>query len=163
MGRGNMEEDESRVTGTNASEDESAYIVPVTDAQIRSLIYIVRGHQVMLDSDLAELYGVETKVLNQAVSRNPRRFPEGFCFRLAKQEVENLKSQIVTSSEDGWGGRRKPPRVFTDQGVSMLSAVLRSNTAIDVSVRIMNAFVEMRHFIASNATMFEQIRDMERH
>ncbi|WP_130810705.1 ORF6N domain-containing protein [Olsenella sp. Marseille-P4559] len=158
-----MEEDESRVTGTNASEDESAYIVPVTDAQIRSLIYIVRGHQVMLDSDLAELYGVETKVLNQAVSRNPRRFPEGFCFRLAKQEVENLKSQIVTSSEDGWGGRRKPPRVFTEQGVSMLSAVLRSNTAIDVSVRIMNAFVEMRHFIASNATMFGQIRDMERH
>lgn len=134
------------------------------DMQIRNMIYTVRGQQVMLDSDLAELYGVETKVLNQAVSRNSRRFPERFCFRITREEAEDLRSQIVTlrpelGNQDTWW--RYMPRVFTEQGVSMLSAVLRSDTAIDVSVRIMNAFVEMRHFIADNAHMFEQIRTVE--
>lgn len=134
------------------------------DMQIRNMIYTVRGQQVMLDSDLAELYGVETKVLNQAVSRNSRRFPERFCFRITREEAEDLRSQIVTlrpelGNQDTWW--RYMPRVFTEQGVSMLSAVLRSDTAIDVSVRIMDAFVEMRHFIADNAHMFEQIRTVE--
>ena len=134
------------------------------DMQIRNMIYTVRGQQVMLDSDLAELYGIETKVLNQAVSRNSRRFPERFCFRITREEAEDLRSQIVTlrpelGKQDTWW--RYMPRVFTEQGVSMLSAVLRSDTAIDVSVRIMDAFVEMRHFIADNAHMFEQIRSID--
>ena len=119
----------------------------------------------MLDSDLAELYGVETKVLNQAVTRNSRRFPERFCFRIMREEAESLRSQIVTlhpelDKQNTWW--RYMPRVFTEQGVSMLSAVLRSDTAIDVSVRIMDAFVEIRHFIADNAHMFEQIRSIDR-
>ena len=133
-----------------------------SDAQIRDMIYTVRGRQVMLDSDLAELYGVETKVLNQAVTRNPSRFPEQFCFRVMREEDQALRSQIVTSKTvEGRGGRRYLPKVFTEQGVAMLSAVLRSETAIKVSVKIMNAFVEMRHFIADNAHMFEQIRSID--
>lgn len=143
-------------------EVEATPIVAVTDAQIRNIIYTVRGEQVMLDSDLAELYGVETKVFNQAVSRNAKRFPERFRFQLTKEEHESLRSQIVTSNERGRGGRRYLPYVFTEQGVSMLSAVLRSDTAIEVSIKIMDAFVEMRHFIADNAHMFEQIRSVER-
>ena len=136
-------------------------IIPANETEIRSLIYTVRGVQVMLDSDLAMLYGVETRALNQAVTRHPDRFPERFCFRLTREEEEILKSQSVISSEEGWGGRRKPHRVFTETGVSMLSAVLRSKTAAAVSVRIMDSFVEMRHFIASNAAMFDQIRSVE--
>lgn len=136
-------------------------IVPANEAEIRSLIYTVRGTQVMLDSDLAMLYGVETRSLNQAVTRHPERFPERFCFRLTREEEEILKSQSVISSEEGWGGRRKQHRVFTETGVSMLSAVLRSKKAAAVSVRIMDAFVEMRHFIANNAAMFDQIRAVE--
>ncbi len=133
-----------------------------SDAQIRDMIYTVRGRQVMLDSDLAELYGVETKVLNQTVTRNPSRFPEQFCFRVTREEDQALRSQIVTSKTvEGRGGRRYLPRVFTEQGVAMLSAVLRSETAVKVSVKIMNAFVEMRHFIADNAHMFEQIRGID--
>lgn len=145
------------------TRNESA-IALSSDAQIRDMIYTVRGQQVMLDSDLAELYGVETKVLNQAVSRNSKRFPDRFCFRVTREEAESLRSQIVTlrpelGKQDTWW--RYMPRVFTEQGVSMLSAVLRSDTAIDVSVRIMDAFVEMRHFIADNAHMFEQIRSID--
>lgn len=129
-----------------------------------SMIYTVRGEQVMLDSDLAKLYGVETKVLNQAVTRNSNRFPERFCFRLTKEEAAHLRSQIVTlDTELGKQGSwwRYLPRVFTEQGVSMLSAVLHSPTAIEVSIKIMDAFVEMRYFIADNAHMFEQIRSIE--
>ena len=139
-----------------------ASIALSSGTQIKDMIYTVRGQQVMLDSDLAELYGVETKRLNEAVSRNSKRFPNEFCFRLTSDEESDiLKSQIATSRLGSWGGRRKPPRVFTEQGVSMLSAVLRSDTAIDVSIKIMNAFVEMRHFIADNAHMFEQIRSID--
>lgn len=156
------EENEEASESTSSSNQEEAAIAPVSDTQIRNMIYTVRGEQVMLDSDLAELYGVETRTLNQAVTRNPDRFPERFCFRLTKKESENLKSQFVISSSGGWGGRRTPPRAFTEQGVSMLSAVLKSKTAVVVSIRIMDAFVEMRHFIADNAHMFEQIRDVSR-
>ena len=92
----------------------------------------------MLDQDLAGLYGVETKVLNQAVSRNRERFPEDFMFRLTREEFENLKSQIVTSS---WGGRRYPPYAFTEHGILMLSGVLRSEQAVQVNIAIMRAFV----------------------
>ncbi len=118
----------------------------------------------MLNGDLAMLYGVETRIINQAVRRNQGRFPEHFCFQLNEDEWEVLKSQTATSKQaEGSGGRRKLPNMFTEQGAAMLSAVLRSETAIRVSVQIMDAFVEMRHFIASNAAMFEQIRAVELH
>ena len=136
-------------------------ISPTTDTpNISRLIYTIRNQQVMLASDLAMLYQVETRVLNQAVKRNQKRFPERYCFQLTKEESENLTSQIVMSSSSH-GGRRVPPYVFTEQGIAMLSSVLRSNVAIDVSIRIMDAFVEMRHFIASNAHLFERIERVE--
>ena len=121
----------------------------VPSAEIRPLIHTLRGEQVILDSDLARLYGVETKVFNQAVKRNARRFPERFRFRLTEEEFDRLRSQSVTSS--GHGGRRYLPYAFTEQGVAMLSAVLRSDTAIEVSIRIIDEFVAMRHFLAENA------------
>lgn len=136
-----------------------------SDAQIRGMIYAVRGQQVMLDSDLAELYEVETGALNRAVKRNEDRFPEDFRFRLTDDEHENLRCQIGISSdglrEFAAGGRRYMPYVYTEQGVAMLSGVLRSKVAVDTSVRIMRAFVEMRHFITDNAHMFEQIRSID--
>lgn len=114
--------------------------------------------------DLALLYQVETRVLNQAVKRNIARFPEKFRFQLLEEEYDNLKSQFVISSEEGesiHGGRRKLPYAFTEQGIAMLSAVLRSEVAIQVSIKIMNSFVEMRRFMASNALMFEKINEIE--
>lgn len=126
---------------------------------IQQHIYEVRGVKVMLDRDLAELYGVTTSALNQAVKRNIDRFPTDFMFHLTKEEVENLKSQIVTSS---WGGSRKGAYVFTELGVAMLSSVLHSNTAIQVNIGIMRAFVTLRQLTASRATnntstMYEQL------
>lgn len=139
-----------------------AAIIASNDAQIRNMIYTVRGQQVMLDSDLAELYGVETKRLNEAVGRNKARFPEAFCFKLTDDEEQSLRSQIATSkTAEGRGGRRYLPRVFTEQGVAMLSAVLRSETAVKVSIKIMNAFVEMRHFLTDNAELLAQVRDFD--
>ena len=146
------------------ARNESA-IIASNDAQIRDMIYTVRGQQVMLDSDLAELYEVETGALNRAAKRNEDRFPEDFRFRLTDDEYENLRCQIGISSDDlqkfAAGGRRYMPYVYTEQGVAMLSGVLRSRVAVDTSVRIMRAFVEMRHFIADNAHMFEQIRSID--
>ena len=145
-------------------EEEAVAIVPANETMIRDLIYTVRGTQVMLDSDLARLYQVETKNLNRAAKRNESRFPEDFRFQLTREERDALRCQIGTSNDDqesGRGGRRYLPYVYTEQGVAMLSAVLRSQVAIDASVRIMRAFVEMRHFIASNAAMFEQDRGVE--
>ena len=127
---------------------------------IRDIIYFVRGQQVLLDSDLAALYKVDTKVFNQAVKRNIERFPVEFRFQLTQEEYDSLRSQIVTSKK-GRGGRRYMPYVFTEQGVAMLSAVLRSDTAIQVSIQIINAFVEMRRFIANNAALFERISAVE--
>ena len=106
------------------------------------------------------MYQVETKRLNERVKRNIARFPENFCFQLTKDEFDNLRSQIATSSEE-YGGRRYLPYVFTEQGIAMLSAVLNSETAINVSIKIMNAFVEMRRFMASNAMLFERISAVE--
>lgn len=128
-------------------------------AEIRPLIHALRGEQVILDSDLAHLYGVETKVFNQAVKRNARRFPERFRFRLTEEEFDLLRSQSVTSSEHG--GRRYLPYAFTEQGIAMLSVVLRSDTAIEVSIRIIDEFVAMRHFLAENAALLERLRDIE--
>ncbi len=112
----------------------------------------------MLDEDLAELYNVETRVLNQAVKRNEVRFPENFMFQLSTKEFDNLISQIVTSS---WGGRRKLPYAFTEQGVAMLSGVLKSDIAIRISIQIINAFIAMRHFISSNAQVFGRLNVVE--
>ena len=109
-----------------------------------------------LDSDLTQLYHVETKVFNQAVKRNINRFPEHFRFQLTESEFKNLRSQFVTSSENGstHGGRRYMPYVFTEQGIAILSAVLKSDIAVDISIKIMDAFVKMRNFLLSNREMF---------
>lgn len=112
--------------------------------EIRSRIHTIRGKQVMLDKDLAELYGVEVRTLNQSVKRNENRFPPDFMFQLDREEWEILKSQFVTSS---WGGVRKLPYAFTEQGVAMLSSVLRSDTAIEVNIRIMRTFVAVRQYL----------------
>ena len=112
--------------------------------EIRSRIHTVRGKQVMLDKDLAELYGVEVKRLNESVKRNIKRFPDDFMFQLQQEEWEILKSQFATSS---WGGTRKLPFAFTEQGVAMLSSVLRSDTAIEVNIRIMRTFVAVRQYL----------------
>ena len=126
--------------------------------EIKTKIYTIRGVQVMLDSDLAKLYGVETRVLNQAVKRNKERFPEDFMFQLTKEELDSLRSQIVISS---WGGRRYLPYAFTEQGVAMLSAVLKSKTAVEVSIKIMKAFVAMRKFILKNTEIFSRLEKVE--
>ena len=139
--------------------------VSIESAQsdIKSLIYVVRNRQVMIDSDLAMLYQVETKRLNEAVKRNIARFPEEFRFQLTAEETESLRSQFATLNEnDGRGKHRKYlPYVFTEQGIAMLSAVLRSDVAIQVSISIMKSFVEMRRFIANNALIFERISTVE--
>lgn len=127
--------------------------------EIAELIFLVRSHKVMLDHDLAALYRVSTKVLVQAVKRNIKRFPADFMFQLSIQEVKDLKSQIVTSS---WGGRRKLPYAFTEQGVAMLSSVLRSENAIEVNIQIMRAFVQLRSLVASNAALSLRLDDLER-
>ena len=129
---------------------------------IRSKIHVIRGQQVMLDRDLAVLSLVETKVLNQAVKRNIVRFPENFMFQLNDTEFENWRSQFVTSNSDKMGLRR-PPYAFTEQGVAMLSAVLKSDTAVRVSIQIMNAFVSMRHFLQNNAEIFVELNAMRQH
>ena len=148
----------------------SAPVAPIVidDAFIKSRILTIRGVQVMLDRDLAVIYGVETKALNQAVKRNAERFPESFMFQLSSVESEKWKSQIVTSNltpkeEAGLRmGLRRPPYAFTEQGIAMLSAVLKSKTAILVSVRIMEIFVAMRKALASIAPLLNRINAVER-
>lgn len=136
--------------------------IDISEATIRNLIYTIRGRQVMLDSDLSMLYQVETKRLNETVKRNKNRFPDHFCFQLTEEETNSLRSQFATSNEnDSRGGRRYLPYVFTEQGIAMLSAVLRSDVAIRVSIKIMDTFVEMRRFLASNSLMFERINELE--
>ena len=142
---------------------EDKNLVIVDNIEIQNMIYSVRGKQVMLDSDLAQLYHVETKVFNQAVKRNINRFPEHFRFQLTESEFKNLRSQIVTSRENDstHGGRRYMPYVFTEQGIAMLSAVLKSDVAVEVSIKIMNSFVEMRNFLLSNREMFARLDRVE--
>jgi hypothetical protein len=128
---------------------------------IEKKILVVRGRQVMLDEDLADLYAVETKRLIQQVKRNLKRFPEDFMFQLNKTEAEALRSQIVTSNE-GRGGRRYAPYVFTEQGVAMLSGVLRSDRAIAVNVEIMRTFVRLRRHAISHQDLARKIEALER-
>lgn len=148
-----MEENDNNNKLEPVNGGNSAPLLP-----IESLIHVIRDQQVMLDSDLARLYGVETRVLNQAVKRNIERFPEDFMFQLTEEDSQNLKSQNVISS---WGGNRKPPYAFTENGVAMLSSVLRSPTAIEVNIRIMRAFTAMRSFLMSNAHMFKRLETIE--
>ena len=138
----------------------------ISNLQIEKKIFVVRGAQVMIDRDIAELYGVETKVLNQAVKRNIERFPEEFMFQLTREEIDSVKSQIVTSRNlfaGQEGGTRKLPFAFTEQGCAMLSAVLKSGTAVQVSIQIMKAFVSMRHFVQSNSQIFAELKSMREH
>ncbi len=140
-------------------------VLSTSAENIKSKIYTIRGMQVMIDTDLAGLYGVTTGNLNKAVTRNSDRFPDDFMFRLTKEEFKNLifhfgisslKSQFVISSSQ-WGGRRKLPYAFTEQGVAMLSGVLKSDTAVRVNIQIMRAFVAMKKFLASNALIFHRL------
>ncbi len=168
-------------------EKENNNIVPINEElnvvtneieNIKNLIYTIRGKQVMLDSDVAMLYHYETKRINETVRRNKERFPENFCFQLTEEEVkslrsqiatlslekqlEDLRSQIVTLNKNGRGQHRKYlPYVFTEQGIAMLSGLLKNQIAIQVSINIMNAFVEMRKFIATNSNIFNLSTRME--
>lgn len=133
---------------------------------IRDHVYMLRGEQVMIDSDLADIYGYELKAMNQQVRRNVDRFPEDFMFQMTRDEVDLVKSQFVTSRENTFfsgqgGGRRKLPYAFTEQGIYMLATVLKGELATKQSIFIMRAFKEMRHFIANNALMFEKINAIE--
>ena len=137
----------------------------LTEDSIKSRIYTLRGVQVMLDSDLARIYQVETRVFNQAVKRNENRFPPGFRFRLTMDEYRSLTSQLVTSKDPGGekrGGRQKAPYVFTEQGIAMLSGVLTSKVAVQVSIKLMEIFVAMRKALASIAPLLTRIDAIER-
>ena len=133
---------------------------PALVGQIIDKVLKIRGRRVMLDSDLADLYGVSTSRLNEQVKRNKQRFPDDFMFQLNDDEFKNLKSQNATSSS--WGGRRTPPSVFTEHGAVMLATVLKSDTAINMSVFIVRAFVELRQILLSNETLSMRIDEMEK-
>lgn len=154
-----------------AGENNNAIVL--REETLRSLIYTVRGVQVMLDSDLAELYGVESRRLNEQVKRNIERFPESFRFQLTQAEYDSLRSQFATleatpdlrsqsATSSGHGGRRYLPYAFTEQGVAMLSAVLRSETAIQTSIHIINTFVAMRRFHAANSGLLQRMDSLEK-
>ena len=138
---------------------DSYSIIPVE--RIQRCIYLIRGYKVLLDMDLAELYGVSTKRLNEQVRRNIERFPADFMFQLTSNENEHLRSQIATSKK-GRGGRRYPPYAFTEQGVAMLSSVLRSKRAVETNIAIMRTFVKLRQILATNAALRRKIEAMER-
>lgn len=154
-----MEKENDNVVLVNKESDVEKY----ETEKIKNLIYTIRGKQVMLDSDVAILYHYPTKRINEAVRRNIERFPENFCFKLTEIEAENLRSQFATSSleKENYGGRRYLPYVFTEQGIAMLSGLLKNDIAIQVSINIMNAFVEMRRFIAINGQVFERLTRIE--
>jgi len=136
----------------------SRSIIPVE--RIESAIFLIRGQKVMLDQDLADLYSVATRVLVQAVKRNIERFPSDFMFRLTDQEFKDLRSQSVISST--WGGRRYPPYAFTEQGVAMLSSVLKSQRAIQANIEIMRGFVRLRRMLAESAELARRLDELEK-
>jgi len=139
-------------------------IITVPNERIENKIFLIRGKKVMTDRDLAELYGVETRALNQAVKRNIERFPEEFMFQLNKKETEIWQSQILISQFviSSWGGRRKTPMVFTEPGVAMLSSVLNSKKAIQVNIQIIKTFIKLREMIASNKDLRIKIEELEK-
>jgi phage regulator Rha-like protein len=130
----------------------------VPNAPIENRIFVIRGHKLMLDFHLAELYGVEAKVLKRAVRRNVDRFPHDFMFELTNEEYDILRSQFGTSS---WGGRRYPPYAFTEQGVAMLSSVLRSPRAVHVNIQIMRAFVKLREILSTHKELAFKLKQLE--
>jgi hypothetical protein len=130
----------------------------IIDERVINKIYLIRIEKVMLDSDLAELYGVETRRLNEQVKRNIDRFPKDFMFQLTPEEFKNLKSQIATSS---WGGRRKPPFAFTEHGVLMLSSVLNSDLAIKVNIQIMRVYNKVRNMLGNHEAMLRKFEQLE--
>ena len=132
----------------------------INSEEIKNLIYTIRGKQVMLDSDVAMLYNCETRIINQTVKRNINRFPEKFCFKLTEKEFTNLRSQIVILNQ-GNVVRKYLPYAFTEQGIAMLSGLLKSKVAVQVSINIMDAFVEMRKFIYTNGQVFERLTNVE--
>lgn len=136
--------------------EETQSLIPAE--RIERAILLLRGEKVILDSDIASLYGVETKALIQAVKRNLDRFPSDFMFQLTSEEVEHLRSQFVTSS---WGGRRYLPYAFTEQGVAMLSSVLRSQQAVRVNIEIMRAFVRLRQMMSTQADLVRRLDELE--
>jgi hypothetical protein len=151
------------------SKTKTTSLIP--DERIINRIFFIRGKKVMIDRDLAELYGVKTGVLNQAAKRNSKRFPEDFMFQLTKQEADVfLRSQFVTSEKNlksqnvisSWGGRRKLPLVFTEQGVAMLSSVLKSERAIQANIQIMRTFTHLREILSTHKDLREKVEKMER-
>jgi len=138
---------------------DSRSVVPIE--RVERSILLIRGQKVILDRDLADLYGVETRALVQAVQRNRERFPNDFMFQLTVEDFAYLKSQFVISSR-GWGGRRSPPYAFTEQGVAMLSSVLRSQRAVQVNIEIMRSFVRLREMLASNRDLARRLNELEK-
>lgn len=138
-------------------------VIKVSEETILEKIYLIRGMKVMLDKDLAEMYGVEVRVLNQAVKRNGIRFPTDFMFQLTELEFKSLISQFVISKNKGRGGTRKLPYVFTEQGVAMLSSVLNSETAIQVNIQIIRLFTKMKQLILDNKDLWMKIEKIEQH
>lgn len=136
--------------------ENTTNIIPMET--VRSEIFLIRGKKVMLDRDLAELYGIKTYRLNEQVKRNKKRFPEDFMFQLTETEFENLKSHFAMSS---WGGRRTHPYVFTEQGVAMLSSVLTSDRAVQVNIQIMRTFVKMKEMLASHTELYNRLNKIE--
>lgn len=141
------------------AKQETLSILP--EEVVLNKIYVFRGHKVMLDSDLAELYGIETKVLKQALRRNISRFPDDFMFELLENEFEFLRSQIVTSKADKRGGSRYLPMMFTEQGVAMLSSVLKSDIAIKINIQIMRVFTRMRQLLTDNTDLRLEIAEIK--
>jgi len=142
-------------------EQEKGNLQILPDEKIVNKIFVIRQRKVMIDRDLAELYGVETRVLNQAVRRNSKRFPEDFMFQMSLEEFTNWKSQIVISNKEKMG-LRKPPLVFTEQGVAMLSSVLNSDTAILVNIQIIRVFTKMREILETNQEILNKLDELER-
>ena len=151
-------EQNNNIVPRNVELDETIY----DTEKIKNLIYNIRGKQVMLDSDVAMLYHYETRKINQTVKRNIERFPENFCFQLTENEIECLRSQFVILNKNGRGQHSKYlPYAFTEQGITMLSGLLKNEVAVQVSINIMNAFVEMRKFIANNGQIFSRLTNVE--
>ena len=153
-------ENKNNILTTNKSLD----ILKYEDENIKDLIYTVRGKQVMLDSDVANLYQYKTKSLNLAVKRNIERFPKDFCFQLTENELKSLRFQIETSnskSRNSRGGRRYLPFVFTEQGIAMLAGILKSDIAVNTSIKIIQAFIEMRKFLFQNSQIFDRLTILE--
>ena len=145
---------------TKIEKPSPTQLVPVV--LIEQKIYLIRGRKVMLDSDLAKLYGVSTKAFNQSVKRNRERFPADFMFQLSKEELEDWRSQFVTSSSAAKMGLRRRPHAFSEQGVAMLSGVLRSKRAVQVNIAIMRTFLRLREILATHKDLARKLNEMEK-